>query len=294
MAIVPGNGVFVKSPRCAEYDKYGLLKVVSPITPDDMHWMAAGINWEDDLCGDGTETFIDDCPPASGFTKPNERNLFFCDADPFLAIGSFDCSPVGRPADQAFETARRRLLAWEGRQVERTLWTGVSSNGDVNPSFAFGNESCDLAPVDLNPAGAVDAPTAISLIEAAFADEIACGGLIHVPSSVAPFLRSHKQFVEDGGKLYSPGGSRYVVGRGYPGSGPANAAAAAGEAWIFATGDMVLARSNVIMVPETVAEGVNRLVNNITIRAERFYTVGYSCGVFAVRVALTCDCEDLA
>lgn len=290
MAIVPGNGVFVKSPRCAEGNKYGLLASVTPFTPGDIHWQAAGINWEDDLCGDGTETFLDNCPPATGFTKPSERNLTFCAADPFVAIGSFDCSPVGRPADEAFEIARRRLLAWESRQVEQTLWTGITSNGDVNPSFALGNEECDLAPVDVNAAGAVDPPTAFSLLESALADEISCGGIIHVPTSVAAYLKAHKLLEYRDDAVYSPTGHRVVIGTGYPGSGPANAAAAAGEAWIFATGPMMVARSNVIMVPETVAEGVNRLVNNITVRAERFYVVGYSCALLAVRVDLTCAC----
>lgn len=290
MALIPGNGVFVKSPRCTDPSKYGLLSVVTPFTPGDVHWESAGINWEDDLCGDGTTTFLDICPPSTGFTKPAERNLDFCSAAPFIAIGSFNCSPVGRPADEAFEIARRRLLAWEGRQVENTLWTGITANGNVNPSFAFGNTDCGIAPVDVNPAGAVVPPTAISLLEAALGDQIACGGIIHVPTSVAAFLKTHKLLDYDGDELYSPAGHRIVVGEGYPGTGPANVAAAAGTAWIFATGPMLVARSNVIMVPETVAEGVNRLVNNITIRAERVYAVGYSCSLLAVRVSLTCAC----
>jgi hypothetical protein len=292
MALDSGK-VWVKGPGCTNPSKNGLLSVVTPSTPQDIHWAISGIQWEDDLCGDGTETFIENCPPASGFTKPSERNLDFCAADPFVAIGSFDCSPIGRPADQAFETARRRLLAWEGRQVENTLWTGLSSNGVVNPSFATGNDECGITPEDLNSGGAVDASTAVSLIEAAFSDTIACGGLIHVPSSVAPYLRAHRQFIETDGGLYTASGAQFVIGTGYPGTGPANAAVASGEAWIFATGPMMVARSNVMMVPETVAEGVNRLINNITVRAERYYAVGYSCALFAVRVALTCDCADI-
>lgn len=291
MAIIPGNGVLVKSPRCTENSKYGLLNVVTPFTPTDPHWQGAGINWEDDLCGDGTETFLDNCPPASGFTKPSERNLTFCEADPFVAVGSFDCSPVGRPADEAFEIARRRLLAWEGRQVERTLWTGLSSNGNVNPSFAFGNSECGIIPEDLNPAGAVDPVVALSLLETALGDAIACGGIIHIPNSLVAFLRSFHLLVDIDGELFSPSGYKVVVGTGYPGSGPANVAAAAGESWIFATGPMLIARGNVIMVPETVAEGVNRNINNITVRAERFYSVGFSCSLLAVRASLTCTCD---
>ncbi len=288
MAIAP-RGLLVKGPRCVEPPRYGLLSVVQPFTPTDPHWAAAGIEWEDDLCGDGTETFIDSCP-ADGYEKPEEGNLGFCGADPFVAIGSFHCSPVGRPADEAFEIARRRLLAWENRQVERTLWTGLASNGEVTPSFAFGNPDCGIEPVDLNAAGVVDPVTAMSLLESALGDEVACGGIIHIPFSMMAYMKAQDQVTEVNGELYSPAGYRVVAGHGYTGSGPANAAALPGQAWIFATGPMLVARGNVIMVPGSVAEGVNRNINNVTVRAERFYAVGFSCSLFAVRASLTCDC----
>jgi hypothetical protein len=289
MAIAP-RGFLVKGPRCTEPSKFGLLSVVPPFTPTDPHWAASGIEWEDDLCGDGTETFIDSCP-SDDYEKPEERNIQFCGADPFVAIGSFHCSPVGRPADEAFEIARRRLLAWEGRQVERTLWTGLSSNGDVAPSFAFGNPECDILPIDLNEAGEVDPVTAMSLLETALAEEVTCGGLIHIPFSLMAYMTKHDQIVEIDGGLYSPSGNRIVVGQGYTGSGPDNAAALPGQSWMFATGPMLVARGNVIMVPGSVAEGVNRNINNVTVRAERFYSVGFSCTLLAVRVALTCACD---
>lgn len=285
MALVP-RGFLVKSPRCTDLSTYGLLSTITPFTPTDPHWAASGIEWEDDLCGDGTQTFIDNCYPASGFTKPSERNLDFCAADPFVAVGSFDCSPVGRPAGEAFEIARRRLLAWEGRQVERTLWTGIASNGTVNPSFSAGNPGCAITPVDLNPAGAVNPVVAMSLLEARLATEIACGGVIHIPYSVMPFLMDRRQIEIQGNEAFSPSGNRVVIGSGYTGSGPANVAAVAGTAWIFATGPMLVARGNVMMVPESVAEGVNRNINNVTVRAERFYSIGFSCSLLAVRVTL--------
>lgn len=293
MAIAP-RGFLVKSPRCTEPPKHGLLSVINPITPGDPHWMASGIEWEDDLCGDDTISFIDVCLPTTGtgtgFEKPADRGLNFCHADPFLVLGSFDCSTVGRPADQAFEIARKRLLAWEERQAERTLWTGVTENGTVTPSFAFGNPDCDILPVDINPAGAVNPVDAIALIEAALGDVVACGGVIHIPAQVAAYLADHKLLREEDGELYSPTGYRYVIGHGYPGTGPANAAAAAGESWIFATGPLVSARSNVIMVPDLVPEAVDRNINNITVRAERFYSIGFSCVLLAIRVELTCAC----
>lgn len=290
MSIAP-RGFVVKSPKCSEPPRYGLLSVVDPITPGDPHWMAGGIEWEDDLCGDTTVSFIDECPPATGFTKPAERGLNFCHADPFIALGSFDCSTIGRDAGEAFEIARRRLLAWEGRQLERTLWTGVSANGPVTPSFAFGNPDCDILPEDVSPGGALDPITAFALLEERLGDEIACGGIIHVPYGIVSYLLNAQLLFNNGGNEYfSPTGFRVVAGHGYPGSGPANAPAAAGETWIYATGPIVVARSNMFFTPENLSEAVNRQINNVTVRAERFYAAGFSCSLLAVRVKLTCGC----
>lgn len=292
MAIIPGSGgVVVKSPRCIDPPKYGLLSVINPTSVQDLHWMASGIEFEDFLCSPGVTGFIDVCPPASGFTKPAERNAQFCSADPFVVVGSYQCPPVGRPSGEAFEIARQRLLSWEGHQAEQILWTGISANGSVNPSFAFGNPDCDILPEDVSPTGAVDLATAFSLLEGRLGDLVACGGVIHVPYEVVPYLVAQHLLLDNGtGEYFSPSGFRVVAGQGYPGSGPANVPAAAGEIWLFATGPLVIARSNVIMVPNEVSEAVDRQINNVTVRAERFYAIGFSCSLLAVRAELACAC----
>lgn len=288
MAIAP-RGIVVRTPRCPDESRYGLLSAVEPLSGVDSHWMASGIEWEDFLCSPGVTGFIDECPPATGFTKPAERNTQFCQADPFVIVGSYQCPPVGRQADEAFEIARQRLLKWEERHLEQTLWTGEIANGSglVNPSFAFGNTECGITPVDLNPAGAVDPVAAISLLEEALGDTAGCG-VIHAPDSLAAYLKFFELLEKEGDGYFSPIGFRIVLGRGYPGSGPANIPAVAGETWIFGTGPLVLARSNLFQVPDNIREGVNRLVNDVELRAERFYAVGFSCSLFAVRVSL-CD-----
>ena len=291
MALFPGNrGILIKLPRCTVPSPYGILSAIDTVTPGDGHWQASGIEWEDFLCSPGVTGFIDECPPATGFTKPAERNAQFCQADPFVAVGSYECPPVGRPAGEAFEIARQRLLAWEQRTVEEVLWTGQSANGPVNPSFAFGNEACGIEPVDIVPGGSVDAVTAIAVLENALGDVLPCGGVIHVPYAYAAYLIDHRLLIERDGAWYTPTGYLVVLGQGYPGSGPGNVAAAPGTTWLFGTGPLILAKSNMIMVPEEVKEGVNRQINDITVRAERFYAVGFSCALFAVRANLSCAC----
>lgn len=292
MALTP-NGLVVRAPRCPDINPYGLLSAAETIPNIDPHWMSSGFEFEEFLCGPGSTTsFIDECPPASGFVKPAERNNQFCHVDPFVVIGSYQCPPVGRPADEAFEIARQRLLKWEGFTVESTFWTGsvIDKSGlsaTITPSLAFGNPDCDLVAEDLNVAGAVDPVAAISLMERALGHSSGCG-VIHAPYELGAYLKYFRLLEKVGDAYYTPTGFRIVLGHGYPGSGPAGVAANPGELWIFGTGPVSLLQSNMIQVPENISEGFNRMVNDVEIRAERFYAVGFSCALFAVRVAL-CD-----
>jgi hypothetical protein len=249
--------------------------------------MASGIEWEDFICGPQVEAFIDQCPPATGYGKPEDDFNLFCHSDPFVVVGSYHCSPVGRPAGEAFDIARQRLLTWESYRVENVLWTGITQDGEgVNPSFATGNGTCEIEAEDLSSAGAVDPVSAIALLEAELGNRISCGGTIHVPYGLMAYLFKHNLVVQEGNELYSPTGAKIIAGHGYPGSGPDNAAAAAGTTWVFATGPMIISRSNVMMVPDNVNESVDRLINNVTVRAERMYSIGFSCALLGVRVAL--------
>lgn len=293
MAFSP-RGYLVRSPSCDSPPRYSLLTSIPPLTVADPHWASSGIEWEDFLCSSGVEAFIEECYPVTGFTKPAERNTQFCAADPFVVVGSYDCPPVGRTAGEAFEIARKRLLVWESHQVEETLWTGVvSSSGGattVNPSFAFGNSECDIAPVDINAAGAVDPVAAISLLEGALGEVVSCGATIHVPYELVTYLARFNLLTVEDDVYYTHTGVKVVAGHGYPGSGPANIAAAAGELWIFGTGPVILVASNMFTVPESIGESVDRNVNNQTVRAEKFYAAGFSCALLAIRVDLCAGC----
>lgn len=294
MALFP-NGPLVRGPRPEESRRFGLLDVVTPQGVDDPHWMVGGVNWEDFLCGNEVQSFLDVCPPTTGFTKPRNRTLSACHADPFQVIEGFDCSVGGRArqytAGEAFEIARQRLLTWEEYSVEQTFWTGVAANGTVNPSLAFGNEECDIAPIDLTPmAGAVNPVAAIATLEDVMADTFPNGGLVHVPYGLAAYLENFRLMEREGNRMYTPTGNGYVLGAGYPGSGPANVAADPGETWIFATGPVAVWRSDLYQTPTDLRESVNRSINDVTVYAERYYAVGYSCAVLAINVTLSCSC----
>lgn len=287
MAISPG-GYEIGAPKVLAPPKYGLFNVIPPKTLPDLHAFAGGVWWREVLCTH-IEAFIDQCPPDQ-FTKSKEKDLEFCYADPFVVKGSFTCSPVGFTPSEAFEIARKRLLAWESFEVEKVLWTGVTADGTVNPSFAFGNTSCGITPVDLTPGGPVTPAAALALLENALTAVVPGGGIVFAPYGAASFFAASKILDKDGESYYTKTGYPMVFGAGFPGSGIANAVAPSGATTLFATGPMAVWNSNVIMVPDELGETVNRSLNDITVYAERFYSVGFSCALFKVDMELTCEC----
>lgn len=286
MPVFP-RGLVVPGPRCSGPRDYGLLASIPPVTPSPTQWEGSGVEWEDTLCGAGVVSFLDFCPPVTGYTKDADRDLNFCHSDAFFVKGSYQCSPVGRPVAEAFEIARQRLLTWESHEVERVLWTGTTDNGTVNPSFAEGNDTCDIAVTDLSPVtGAFGPVGAIATLEEALTDVTQCG-VIHVPYGFAAFLASENLLIPGtDGNLYTPTGHLIIVGAGYPGSGPGGVIPTPGTTYIYATGPVSVWQSNVFMTPNNIDEAVDRNINNITVHAERAYAVGFSCAVFATLVSI--------
>lgn len=268
--------------------KYGLLTVTDPITPNDGHW-EGGITWDDDLCSDihSTTGF---CPiPVSGSTpKITDQDFQSCCVDPFIVYGSYDCPPVGRTAIEAFQIAQKRLHIREGNEVERVFWTGIAESGAVvNPSLAFGNEECGSAPVDLTPAtGPVGVVASMGILESALGDCVPGAGVIHANYGVASFLTSSFLIFPKDDAWFTVTGQRLAIGAGYPGTGPANVAPAPGATWVFATGPIVIYRSEVFLTPEKLREAVDRNINSVQVFAERVYAIGFSCCLFGIQMLL--------
>lgn len=263
------------------------MTVATPVTPTDLHW-EAGITWDNDLCTEVHSTSLN-CPP-NGIPKTPERDFEFCTADPFVLYGAYDCPPVGRKASDAFRIATERLRVHEGRELESVFWTGVTDEGEtVNPSLAFGNSECGVAPVDLTPGGGAPNPVAgLAILESALVQCAPGGGVIHANYGVASFFADHRLMYQDGNSWFTATGQRLAFGAGYPGSGPANVAAAAGSTWLFATGPVGIWRSEIFLTPERLDQAVDRDINDVTVFAERVYAVGWSCCIFAINIEL-CD-----
>lgn len=286
MAYTP-CGLIVPGPKHSP-NKYGLLTVTDPVTPEDGHW-EGGITWDEDLCSE-IFTTVGFCPiPATGSVpKISDRSDISCCADPFIVYGSYDCPPVGRTADEAFSVAQKRLSLREERAVEYTFWTGTTDGGTtVNPSLAFGNETCGSGPIDLtSPGNPVGVVASMAVLESALGDCAPGTGVIHANFGLASFLTASFLINQRDDAWYTVTGQRLAIGAGYPGTGPGNIPAEPGTTWVFATGPVVIMRSEVFLTPERYKDAVNHNLNNVTVYAERVYAVGWSCCLFAIQVLL--------
>lgn len=280
-------GLVVPGPKHIP-NRYGLLTVTDPITPEDGHW-EGGITWDENLCSE-IFTTVGFCPiPETGSVPKNaDRSDIICCADPFIVYGSYDCPPVGRSSEEAFSIAKRRLAMREERAVEYTFWTGTTDGGTtVNPSLAFGNDTCGSAPIDLTPlTGPVGVTASIAVLESALGDCAPGTGVIHANFGLASFLAASYLIYQSGDAWYTVTGQRLAIGAGYPGTGPGNIPASPGATWVFATGPVVVFRSEVFLTPERYQDAVNLTLNNVTVYAEKVYAVGWSCCLFAIQVLL--------
>lgn len=280
-------GKFVPGPKYTP-SRYGLLTVAEPITPEDGHW-EGGITWDDNICSDIHST-VEYCPvPVSGFTpKILDRDFQSCCADPFTVYASYDCPPIGKTAKDAFDIAKERLLIREEREVERVFWTGISEEGTVvNPSLAFGNSECGDGPINLTGSGGpVGVIASMAVLESALGDCVPGTGVIHANYGLASFLAANKLIFQRDDAWYTITGQRLAIGAGYPGVGPANIPATAGTTWLFASGPVVVYRSEIFLTPERFKESLDAKLNSVQIYAERVYALGWSCCLFCVQVSL--------
>jgi hypothetical protein len=269
-------------------DRYGLLTVAEPMTPEDGHW-EGGVTWDDNLCSDIHST-VGFCPiPVTGSVpKIADRDFQSCCAEPFIVYGSYDCPPVGNTAGEAFTIAEKRLIIREGREVERVFWTGITEGGDeVNPSLAFGNDTCGDGPIDLTPTGGPVGPVAsLAILESALGVCAPGAGVIHANYGLASFLAANYLIYSCGDAWFTVTGQRLAIGAGYPGTGPGNIPATSGATWVFATGPIVIMRSEIFLTPERFLDAFNHTLNNVSVYAERVYSVGWSCCLFGIQVLL--------
>lgn len=272
---------------------YGLWETIQHPTPSGPHWQQ-GITWEEN-CPTGATTY-DEClavtgtggPPAPPAKTDNVLRTYR-GATPFTVYAEFDCSPVG--LNNAATVASDALARVEQQQVEAAFWTGIAAGQTtVFPHLAADTEILDGQGIVLQTVASIavtgaDVAHGLGELEDRLGDCYAGQGLIHIPRSALPTFAAWSLAVPDGnGRLVTPGGNLIVVGGGYTGSSPAGAPAAAGTAWIYATGAAFGYRGDIrVMSPR---ESIDRAENTMRMIAERTYVIGFECCHLAAHIVL--------
>lgn len=288
---ISGDGGLLVSGPAFRAARFGLLAVADVELVRDGHWQS-GIEHDVESCDDLFA--LQPCPPADIPAKdPGTGPVGTEFADPFWLVAGYKCSVGGRPVEEAWDFAQRRLDRGEGRSLERTFWTGRDrDNNPVRQSLAGNPDTVDLTPV----AGAVQITDGVAMLESFLGDCYPGSGVIHASRGLGTYLGERNLLVRDGDVMRATGtDTAVVIGGGYPITGPAGVVPAAGEAWLFATGGIKVLRGEAFFTPPRgdLAGSIDRTINDQVVYAERPYATLLDCCIAAVRVVLgsCCDCK---
>lgn len=288
--------------------RYGLFSVVDRANVTGTHWQN-GVTWSSycNISGMGASTY-DECIATTGApdgdvpqpsVKANSVEHVLRGATPFTPLVRFDCAPIGN--EEARQVATEALARVEEWQVEYAFWTGIVDGKTLAfPHLAANAEVYDGDSVLLQPTaspvatGAMDPATALGLLEEGLGDCSGGRGVIHVPLRLLSTLIAWGLVLPAGGRdtggqfgrqLVTPAGNLVAVGAGYQGTGPNGVDPGPNSAWMYATGQVFMKRSDIKISPFT--SSVNRESNTIEMIAERTYVLGWGdCCLLAALVDL--------
>jgi hypothetical protein len=278
--------LYVPAPELTPYS-YGLFSAaLMPPEEADPHW-ACGVQYEPYAC-DKAKGITDDCPPPDPAPeKAADDGVPLVTGSPFVVYDGYLCRLPGRASEaEIMDRARRALLLGEQRAAEEFYWTGSLGN---DPHLA------DPSAVVLNPVNPPTAADALSPIAglAALENYLATNyggvGVIHMPRGLAVLLSRDQVLYRDRTRLLTFLGTPVAAGGGYVvNTGPDGSPAPDGTAWMYATGRVVIRRSDVVINPDSLAQAFNRSTNEVHILAERTYVITHECVLAAVLVTINC------
>lgn len=286
---------YVKAPVVTPLP-YGLMSVVQMPADDTdrVHW-ANGVQYQPDACEAALSTSAQ-CPVVTGYGKEaTSDGVPAKGAQAFTVYSSIACTPVGNYWEEAEARIRAALTNGEARAVETVFWTGdidAPSGEVIYPHLAADTEVYDdsgdvlLQPAaDIIVTGAVDIVEAIGLLEGELAECYGGVGVIHAPRAALAHMAANHLIDRSGQTVRTWGGTPIAFGAGYPGTSPAGAAPATGEAWLYATGAISLRRGDITVTSSRV-QGLDRSVNTLQLYAERTYVINWDCCLLAIPVSL--------
>ena len=267
---------------------YGLLNAAQPQEDADARW-ALGVRFQPVPCGPAGVS-LEPCPSVTGgpTLAPTAFGMETRGASSFTVYGFIDCSTVGY-IEEAAQLATAMLTSGEGRAVEREFWTGEFGTMPhlAEDTAVTGTDgTIEQSAATVVTGAPLDVVEGLGLLEESLAFCYGNEGVIHVTARTLTHLTNRNLVTKDGARLRTPNGHLIAAGSGYPGTSPAGAAPAGGEAWMYATGAVSVRRSGIVVPSPQQVQVINRLKNDVVQIAYRTYVIGWDCCHFAALVRL--------
>jgi hypothetical protein len=273
---------------------FGLLAVVKPENDIAEDKWVRGFAQEWETTPEAVTNY--DATDTTSSSIATATPIYYDEIDPFFievdeTLSTFSFNSIDRIA-----RIKRQLEGVTQKAIEAELWDGAIRIGESHANKAL----TDPAATILNSGTALSPRRALALLEHTIATTSPAGeqGIIHMTRDMAALLASNSQmlFHEKGMEhLQTLGGTPVIVGSGYSGAGPTDAAGSSEtpsdtNKWMYATGKVKVFLGNPDVVNDSIAQGyaVSGNQNDVRLKAIRPAAVYFDTSIhLAVRVDLT-------
>ena len=256
-----GPAVVLDGPVPAAYP-YGLLNVARVVDEPSDYWLNGASVYP--YPGEDTDGY-DPCSAGTFRVKADGAGVDVQLFAAFVVYLPITCSAmsVGDP-DEFKRRAALALAAREQAALERQLAAG---------SYIATNPYLGDANMTQLGAAAVSGREALERLENAVGGTEQAGVIHADPATVSCWSRDYLLY-ERQGKLRTANGTPVVSGGGYIGLVPdGEAVLGARESWAFGSGPVDVRHTETVMVPDPIFEALDRSINEVTFRAERYALV---------------------
>lgn len=297
MAIIGSNTLVVDTAN-PEPSDYGILSPATTLIKDNDDRWIGGFTYP--TIDAGASVIL---APISGESSdlsgtevisPDGTPLSYRFYYPFDIKASMFASTMGSTPEEIYDNAESVLDTVTQKAIEMEFWRGTIARTLTATGASDGNRYMGSAAgtdfIDVTPAGSPDGIKpryAQALLEQALGDAtIGSKGVLHAPRSVASALKVKGS----NGVLQTNLGTPVIAGAGYSLTTPDGQPAAAGKAWMFATGPLTVRIGNISVIPGEVSQAVDTRVNTIKYFIDRPAAITWSTSkLFAVQVDLSLD-----
>jgi len=265
--------VEVQPPDFRPY-RYGLLSAAQRID-EGGRWELGGVAYTTPGCPTKSEEWVTRCPtdppdPGPATEKNIPTGLEEVTGKPFVLYDAVSCYPMsGRTESELLSLAAESLTAGEQAKLEEKFWAYIRANAVA------------IAPTA--PATSWSMTLGLGVLEHRLAEFYGGLGVIHAPRYTMAAAASVMLTRVVGDQLLDPADNVWAFGAGYDANGPIGSdPAPAGQAWMYATGPVVLRRA-----PITHQAAFDQRTNERRALAERSYVLTVECPAFAVLVQIS-------